>query len=66
MLSVGEPPWYQGRWLSDLRSSWQDQEVGGGLLLLLPPVKGDTRAPVPYELRIPEPVLVLAGPWGQG
>ena len=28
MPSVGEPPWYQGRWLSDFGSPRRDQEVG--------------------------------------
>lgn len=28
MHSVGEIPYYQGRWLSDLGSPWQDQAVG--------------------------------------
>ena len=31
-----------------------------------PSGKGGAMASVPYGLRIPEPVLVLAGPWGQG
>ena len=61
MPSVGEPPWYQGRWLSDFVYPWWDLEVGG-LLPLLPLGKGYKIATVPYGLRIPE----LTGPWWQG
>jgi hypothetical protein len=60
MPSVEEPPWYQGRWFSDFRSPWRDQEVGG-LLPLLPLVKGSITAPVLYGLRILEPVMALTG-----
>jgi hypothetical protein len=45
-----------GGWLSDLGSPdlgplWQDQEVGD-LVPLFPPIKGGSRALVPYGLRI--------------
>jgi hypothetical protein len=38
-----------------------DLEVGD-VLSLLPPLKGDTMAPVPYGLRILWSVLLLSGP----
>ena len=60
MPSVGEPLWYQGRWISDFRSPWWDQEVEG-LLLLLSPVKVGTMAPVHYGPRM----LVLVGHGGK-
>lgn len=65
MPPAREPPWYQGRWLSDFGSPWQDREVGV-LLLFIPPVKWDTMALVPYGLRIPELEPAPAGPWGKG
>jgi hypothetical protein len=62
---AGEPLHSQGRWLSDFRSTWRDQEVRVSSCSSFR-YRGGTMAPVPYGLKILELVLALGRPWGQG